>query len=106
MNSPFVAMTNAGVWSVNDAVVERIPQQVLSLLSLDTSPRFLIYSYGQSLKPANRSIVTSGQFFGLCTNYQVTAETATRTLLRVDGLKDNPPNPRIVIEKFNYLPPD
>jgi hypothetical protein len=106
VNSPFVAMTNAGVWSVNDAVVERIPQQVLSLLSLDTSPRFLIYSYGQSLKPANRSIVTSGQFFGLCTNYQVTAETATRTLLRVDGLKDNPPNPRIVIEKFNYLPPD
>jgi hypothetical protein len=106
VNSPFVALTNAGIWSVNDAVVERLPQQVLSLLNLDTSPRFLVYSYGQSLKPANRSIITSGPFFGLCTNYQVMSETATRTMLRVEGLNDRPPNPHVVVEKFNYLPPD
>ncbi len=104
--SPFLdpsqlASLEAG--GLSDAVVERIPQQVMSLLTLSHTPRFVIYSYGQTLKPAEQSLVTSGQFFGLCTNYQVTAEAATRAVVRVEGA---PQKPRIVIEQFNVLPPD
>jgi hypothetical protein len=110
VNSPFMSLTNVSpakqLWSVNDAVCERLPQQTLGLISLDPSPRFLVFAYGQALKPAPRSIVTSGPFFNLCTNYQVVAEAATRTVFRIDGLRDKPPNPRIVIEKYSALPPD
>jgi len=44
-----------------------------------------------------------GPFFGLCTNYQITAEVVTRAVVRVDGA---PSKPRTVIESFNVLPPD
>src|SRR5262249_30094074 len=88
---------------LNDAAYERIPQQIFGLLRLDSSPRFVIYSYGQALKPAPRSIVTSGPFFGMCTNYQATAEVATRTVVRIDGAPDHP---HAVIEAFNVLQPD
>jgi hypothetical protein len=87
--------------ALNDAAVERIPQQILGLLRLDQKPRFVIYSYGQSLKPAEHSIVTSGSYFGLCTNYQVTAEVATRAVVRIEGA---PTNPHVVIENYNVLP--
>ena len=46
-------------YSLDDAACERIPQQVLSLLKAG-EPRFVIYAFAQSLKPAERSIVTSG----------------------------------------------
>jgi hypothetical protein len=88
---------------VNDAVVERIPQQIMGLLRGGEKPRFVIYSYGQTLRPAEHSIVPSGQFFGLCTNYQITAEVATRAVVRIDGA---PRNPHAVVESFNVLPPD
>jgi hypothetical protein len=87
---------------ITDAMYERIPQQILGLLQCD-APRFVIYAYGQTLKPAEHSLVTSGTFFGLCTNYQVTAETATRTVVRIEGGTNNP---HAVIESFNVLPPD
>jgi len=107
VKSPFLNVTNdtQATWGVNDSVCERIPQQISGLLALDP-PRFLVFAYGQALKPAPRSIITSGAFFNLCTNYQVTAETATRTVFRIDGLNERPPNPRVVIEKFSALPPD
>jgi hypothetical protein len=71
---------------------------------MDDNPRFVVYSYGQALKPADRSIYTvSGPYFGLCTNYQVTAEVATRAVVRIDGA---PANPHAVIESFHVLPPD
>jgi hypothetical protein len=73
----------------------------------------VIYSYGQALKPATRSRVTSGAFFGLCTNYQITAEVATRAVVRFEGV---PPyqfgtNFTIgtlhpVIESYSVLPPE
>ena len=101
VNSPFIShlLTN----QLNDAVYERIPQQVLGLLKGGEQPRFVIYAYGQALKPALNSIYTSGAYFGLCTNYQITAETATRTVVRIDGA---PYNPRATIESFSVLPPD
>ena len=89
--------------SLNDAAVERIPQQILGLLKCDHTPRFVVYSFGQALKPADRSLVTSGAFSRLCTNYQVMAEAATRAVVRIDGA---PTNAHIVIESFNVLPPD
>jgi hypothetical protein len=92
---------------MNDAVIERIPQQIMGLLRTGDQPRFVIYSYGQSLKPAPRSVIPNSilgnQFVGLCTNYQITAEVATRAVVRIDGA---PKNPHAVIESFNLLPPD
>ena len=90
-------------YALTDAACERIPQQILGLLKCDHTPRFVVYSYGQALKPADRSLVTSGAFSRLCTNYQVMAEAATRAVIRVEGA---PTNPRIIIESFNILPPD
>jgi hypothetical protein len=103
--SPYLVSTN-NTQILSDAVVERIPQQILGLLhGPEQPPRFVIYSYGQALKPAGpRSFYTgSGGYFGLCTNYQITAEMATRAVVRVDG---PPSKPRPVIETFNVLPPD
>jgi hypothetical protein len=113
---------------INDAMYEWIPQQTMSLLRVADSPRYVIYSYGQALKPAPNGIVTSGGFFGMITNYQVVAETATRSVVRFNSQRiDNvyPPNDNnapiftnawinvpsmtnngAVIESFNVLPPD
>ena len=80
-------------------------------------PRFAIYAYGQALRPAENSIITAGgPFFGLCTNYQITAEVASRAVVRVEGSANpadannaNPKRrypPRLIIESYNYLPPE
>jgi hypothetical protein len=44
----------------------------------------VIYAYGQALKPADRSVVSGGQFYGTCTNYQITGEVVTRTVVRFE----------------------
>jgi hypothetical protein len=85
--SPYVNGTGP-VTQLTDAAYEWIPMQIMSLLRVGT-PRYAIYSYGQALKPANNSLVQSGQFFGMCTNYQITGEVLTRTIVRFD----NPPVP-------------
>ena len=91
-------------YGLNEAAYERIPQQILGLLRGDSQPRFVVYSYGQALKPAPRSRVTDGgPFVGLYTNYQVTAEVATRAVVRVEGA---PEKPQIIVEQYNVLPPD
>src|SRR5262249_3918502 len=106
-NSPFLNLTNVAPvnrnYCMNDTVAEWLPQQILGLLSDDSTPRFVIYSFGQALKPAERSIQTSGSYFGMCTNYQVTAEVATRTVVRVEGAPDKP---HVIVESFNVLSPD
>jgi hypothetical protein len=79
--------------NLTDAVYERIPQQIGSLLRVGT-PRYEIYAYGQALKPADKSIVQSGQFFGMCTNYQITGEVLTRTVVRFDNPPILPQYPR------------
>ena len=104
--APGVATPTAN--GISDAMYERIPQQIMSLVRLG-SPRYVIFAYGQSLKPADHSIVQSGQFFGMCTNYQITGEVATRTVLRVDNapFPGRPPTkPRVVVESFNVLGPE
>ena len=112
--SPFL---NPAPTALNsDAVYEWLPQQVMSLLRVGT-PRYVIYSYGQALKPApapNNGVFVGGSY--LATNYQVVAETATRTVLRFDTARTNVLSggtnaiivtpPRATIEQFNILPPD
>jgi len=101
MASPYITNANA---VVNDAVYERIPQQIAGLLQGGEPPRFTIYSWGQTLKPAQRGVVThGGPFFGLVTNYTITAEVATKAVIRIDGA---PNNPKPVIESYTVLPPE
>jgi hypothetical protein len=62
--------------------------------------------------------VTGGAFNGLCTNYQITAESATRAVVRVEGTSDPQYQngkvdsqgrsypPHLVVEEFNVLSPD
>jgi len=66
--SPFLNQSTAlqRQQGLSDAAYERLPQQVLSLLTLGT-PRFVVYGYGQTLRPANNSLITAGPFLGLCT---------------------------------------
>ena len=119
--SPFLNTNGlAGVTAggINDEIMERIPQQIMSLLTLNQQPRFVIYSFGQTLHPADHSLVVGGAFNGLCTNYQITAETATRAVVRVEGTSDpkfvkgkvdsqgRSYPPHLVVEQFNVLGPD
>jgi len=109
VNSPYLD-TVVNTNSLNDAAYERIPQQIMSLLRVGT-PRYVVFAYGQSLKPADHSIVQSGPYFGMCTNYQITGEVATRSVVRFDQfpLPTQPAGtskPRAVVESFNVLAPE
>ncbi|MEI6194189.1 MAG: hypothetical protein WCS42_07650 [Verrucomicrobiota bacterium] len=101
-NSPFLTGLNL-TNNLPDALYEWLPQQTMSLLRLSDQPRFVIYSLGQTLTPAPNGVVNNGPYAGMITNYQVTAETATRSVLRIEGA---PTNTRAVIESYNLLPPD
>lgn len=85
-----------------DNVVERLPQELLSLLKLG-DPRFVIFAFGQALKPANNSLVLGGKYRGMCTNYQITGEVVTRSVVRMSD-DSTPDNPKFIIESFNILP--
>jgi len=101
-NSPFLAGLNLSN-NIPDALMEWLPQQTMGLLRLSDQPRFVIYSYGQTLTPAPNGVVNSGAQAGMITNYQVTAETVTRSVVRIVGA---PTNTHAVIESYNILPPD
>ena len=105
--SPFLSTAANAI--TNDAVIERLPQQVMNLLKAEDA-RYVIYGYGQSLKPADHSIyLGSGQYFGMCTNYQITGEVLTRAVVRVDNrpVPGQPlTQPRIVVESYNVIPPE
>ena len=102
-----VLLTNG----ITDAAYEWLPQQALPLLKLDDAPRYVIYCYGQALKPVQGAQVTSGANFGLTTNYQVVAESAARAVVQVhanvvirNGFSTT--NYTTTIESYNVLPPD
>ena len=101
--SPFLNYVNPAS-ATNDELMEWLPQQTMSLLKADSTPRYVIYSYGQTLKPARDSILTGGAFFQMCTNYQIVAETVTRAVVRVEDASTA--HPHVVIESYNVLPPD
>ena len=127
-NGVFDATKPDGTELVTDSVYERIPEQILSLLKVG-EPRFVIYSWGQSLKPARQGIDDTGTRLGgpsidpgskVVNNYQVTGESATRTVVRVvfpENLSTNVAGlghpfygtpdyrkPRVVVESFNVIP--
>jgi hypothetical protein len=118
--SPFLDLTYNGnldpaqmKYGISDEMYEWLPQQVMGLLTVSgppqAPPRYVVYCYGQTLKPAPNGIVTSGTYFGLCTNYQVVAQTGARAIIRLDNCPTpaNPlATPHIVIEQYNPLPPD
>jgi hypothetical protein len=107
---------------ISDEMYEWLPQQTMSLLRCSSSPRYVIYCYGQTLKPAPDSIVASGTYFGMITNYQIVSEIATRAVVRFNAAVTNVitygptynnwysvpvvTNNNAVIESFNILPPD
>ena len=95
---PLAANRPQMLHGLDDFAYEQIPQQILSLLRVGDS-RFVIYAYGQALKPQHIDAST-----GVVDNYQVTAEFATRTVLRLEG--DPRGRVRTVVESFNILPPD
>jgi hypothetical protein len=127
--SPFLNWANVAQQAngISDELYEWLPQQVMSLLRVDDSPRYAIYSYGQALKPAPNGISTAnltlanGQSaFGMVTNYQVVAEAATRAVVRFNGKRMDVlsndvfnanwivvpyiTNNTAVVEQFNTLP--
>lgn len=90
---------------VRDEMMEKIPQSILGLLAKD-EPRFVVYSFGQSLKPAQGSMATSADFYGMITNYAISGEVITKTTFRIDGEVDDPAKPlRAVVENHTILPP-
>jgi hypothetical protein len=122
--SPFFSGLDPNT-QISDELYEWLPQQAMSLLRVSGSPRYVIYCYGQALKPAPNSIYTGGgQFFGMVTNYQVVSEIATRAVVRFNSTLTNViagtnivgginwfsvpvvTNNNAVIESFNILPPD
>jgi hypothetical protein len=123
-NSPFLptnappllvdgsATHNWRYFPLTDVAAERIPQQLLSMVHLENPVRFAIYAWGQSLRPANRSLVNvPGPTFQLCTNYQITGEVATKSIVRIEprvitdwpGATDNVTNLNIVVESYEVL---
>lgn len=86
-----------------DEVLECIPQHILSLIKED-EPRFVVYAFGQALREAPNSLyLGSGTFNRLCTNYQVTAEFVSKSVIRIEG---TPLSPRAVVESYNELVPE
>jgi hypothetical protein len=119
--SPFLHWNNNGVpdtaqqqYGISDEMYEWLPQQTMSLLRASSEPRYVIYSYGQTLKPAPNGVVTSGTDFGMVTNYQVVSETATRAVVQFrQVVVTNSLSPLTLqtnysttVEQFNLLPPD
>ena len=111
--SPFLNLANTAY--NNDELYEWLPQQTMGLLTVSSAPRYVIYSYGQTLKPAPNGITTDSSFFGMVTNYQVVSEIATRAVVRVNTVivTDTNVTPNTVttnysttVEQFNVLPPD
>ena len=113
--SPFINRADASNpndrldYDISDEVYEWLPQETLGLLRVDGTPRYVVYCYGQTLRPApNGLVLASGNYFGLCTNYQVTAESAARAVMRIEKhiTANGGTNYSAVIESFNPLPPN
>jgi hypothetical protein len=115
--SPFLNWNNAAQQAngISDEMYEWLPQQVMSLVRVSSSPRYVIYTYGQALKPAPNGVylgTTPAGTFGMITNYQVVAEMAARAVVRLETVRTNLNGvitvtpPRAVVESFNILPPN
>jgi hypothetical protein len=94
--SSFLVENSGGAAVYPDEIVERIPQQTLSLLKVG-EPQFVIFAWGQAIKPKGQPYLVSGLNYGMYTNYEITGECLTRTvchLVHTNGLK-------MVIDSYN-----
>ncbi len=98
--SPFWNNNLTSPSQVSDEVVERIPQQIMGLLKVG-EPQFVIYAWGESLRPKN--LYLSSPNNNLCTNYEITGEYLSRTVCHV--VHTNGP-PKMVIDSYNIEPAD
>ena len=96
VQSPFLANTPAS--EISDEAVERIPQQIMGLLKVG-EPQFVIYSWGESLRPKN--LYLSSPNNNLCTNYEITGEFLGRTVCHVVHTNGFP---KMVIDSYNIEP--
>jgi hypothetical protein len=114
--SPFINRSDAAApgdrlnYDISDELYEWLPQQMMGLLRLDSQPRYVVYAFGQTLKPAPGGTVLASAYYGLVTNYQVVAESATRSVITVQPsvtITNNVPqtNYNLKVESFNVLPP-
>jgi hypothetical protein len=113
--SPFLNLAgmSSGQARINDAVYEGLPQQILGLLKAD-DPYFVIYSYGQALRPADRSLVVQpGPYFNLATNYQIVGEVLSKAAVRLQREVNVSEDRSVtnvfynaVVEDFTILPVD
>ena len=102
LTDPSLFYPNFDSSQFNDELYEWLPQQTMSLLRCASSPRYVIYCYGQALKPAPNGIYTGTTpfgMFGMVTNYQVVSEIATRAVVRFNSTLTN----IITINTFNVL---
>jgi hypothetical protein len=90
-------------FGISDELYEWLPQQMMGLVRLG-EPRYVVYCYGQTLKPAPGGEVLGGPFYQMITNYQVTAESVVRAVIRVENA--NTTQPHAVVESYNTLPPN
>lgn len=104
--SPYLRLAASVNGTPPDAVVERIPQMMLSLIKAD-EPRLVIYAFGQSLRPAPGAVVTDfGPYFQMPTNYVITGEYVTKTLVRLESFIENGRlRIRPIKESYNEVPP-
>jgi len=98
IDSPLLGTTDASLMS--DEAVEAIPQQVFGLLKVG-QPQFVIYGFGQSLKP--KDLYFGANNFNLCTNYQITGEYVARMVCHVVGAP-NASSAKIQVDSYNILP--
>jgi len=105
--SPFLNLSgNQRASGISDELYEWIPQQMMGLVRYG-DPRYVLYCYGQALRPAPNAMVTAGNYFGMYTNYQVVAETAVRAVIKVDKhIAGNGTNYSTSVKTFNVLPAD
>ncbi len=80
-------------YGINDEMYERIPQQIMGLVDLSHVPRMVIYSWGQSLRPADNSVLTFGPHQGMVD--ELPGDGGSRHARRDTGrgLNTTPPNP-------------
>jgi hypothetical protein len=112
-NSPFLSwgIVNQQELGISDAAYEWLPQQMMGLVRETSDPRYVIYCYGQALRPAPNGLVTSASNFGLVTNYQVVAESVVRAVVSVHAqvnMSGSFPvtNYTTRVESYNVLPPE
>ncbi len=91
-------------YGISDELYEWLPQQTIGLLRVPTAPRYVIYCYGQTLRPAVNGINPAT---GMVTNYQIVAESAARAVIHLNkSVSGGVTNYTGVVESYNLLPPN